>query len=293
MRSPGEVSEALTPRALRNRPHTAATIMPSRETAPAKGGAMRLEGKVAIITGAASGMGLAMAKLFTAEGARVVAADWNAQRLDEAVAGITASGGTIVGVQGNIADQATAEGLIDRAISEYGALNILCNNAGIMDYMQGVAELSDDIWRKVLSVNLDGPMFTTRRAVKYMLEHGGGSVVNVASTAALHGGAAGAAYTTSKHGLLGLTRSTAWMYATRGIRCNAICPGATKTNIADTMPSERLDAVGGARAQQFAALVPAYLEPEDIASLALFLASDESRHINGAVIAADGGWDAV
>lgn len=254
---------------------------------------MRLEGKVAVITGAASGMGLAMAQLFTAEGARVVAADWNGHRLEEAVAGITASGGTILGVQGNIADQATAEGVIDRAISEYGGINVLCNNAGIMDYMQGIAELSDDIWRKALGVNLDGPMFTTRRAVKWMLEHGGGSVVNVASTAALHGGAAGVAYTTSKHGLVGLTRSTAWMYATRGIRCNAICPGATKTNIAESMPSDRLDPTGGARAQVFAALAPAYLEPEDIAALALFLASDESRHINGAIIPADGGWDAV
>jgi NAD(P)-dependent dehydrogenase (short-subunit alcohol dehydrogenase family) len=126
---------------------------------------MRLEGKVAIITGAASGIGLAMATTFAAEGARLVASDWNAQRLDEAVAGIQATGGTVVGIQGNIADQATAEGLIDRALSAYGRLDVLCNNAGVMDYMQGVGELSDDIWRRVLSINLDGPMFASRRAV--------------------------------------------------------------------------------------------------------------------------------
>jgi NAD(P)-dependent dehydrogenase (short-subunit alcohol dehydrogenase family) len=254
---------------------------------------MRLEGKVAIITGAASGMGLAMARRFAAEGARIVAADWNAQRLDAAVADIQASGGAIVGLQGNIADQATAEGLVDLALGTYGSLEVLCNNAGVMDYMQGVGELSDEVWRHVLSINLDGPMFATRRAVRHMVEHGGGSIVNTASTAGIHGGAAAAAYTASKHALVGLTRNTAWMYASKGIRCNAICPGATITNIGETMPADRIDPAGAARAQAFAALAPAYLDPADIASLALFLASEESRHINGAIIPADAGWAAV
>ncbi len=254
---------------------------------------MRLQGKVAVITGAASGMGLSMAKLFTKEGASVVAGDWNAKRLDEAVAGIQAAGGKITGVQGNIADLAAAEGLIDLAVNTYGGLNVLVNNAGVMDYMQGVGELTDDVWRRVLGINLDGPMFTTRKAVQHMLAHGGGSIVNVGSTASLHGGAAGAAYTASKHALLGLTRSTAWMYAKKGIRCNQICPGATATNIGESMPRDKVDPTGAARAQEFAALIPAYLTPDDIAAVALFLASDESVHINGAVITADGGWDAV
>jgi NAD(P)-dependent dehydrogenase (short-subunit alcohol dehydrogenase family) len=254
---------------------------------------MRLQGKVAIITGAASGMGLAMATRFAAEGATIVAADWNAQRLDEAVTTIAASGGAIVGAPGNIADQATAEGLIDQATTTYGRLDVLVNNAGVMDYMQGVGELADDIWRRILGINLDGPMFTSRRAVQHMLTHGGGSIINIASTASIHGGAAGAAYTVSKHGLVGLTRNTAWMYAKRGIRCNAICPGVTMTNIVETMPRDRLDPTGAARAGEFAALAPAYLAPDDIAQLALFLASDESRHINGAIIPADAGWAAV
>jgi NAD(P)-dependent dehydrogenase (short-subunit alcohol dehydrogenase family) len=254
---------------------------------------MRLEGKVAIITGAASGIGLAMATAFAAEGARLVITDWHAERLNEALALIKATGQPVVSVQGNIADQATAEGLIELALSAHGRLDVLCNNAGVMDYMQGVGELTDDIWRRVLSINLDGPMFATRKAVQYMLEHGGGSIVNTASTGGIHGGAAGVAYTASKHALVGLTRNTAWMYATRGIRCNAICPGATKTHIAESMPPDRLDPAGAARAQAFAALAPAYLEPSDIAALAVFLASDESRHINGAIIPADGGWAAV
>ncbi|MFN8514624.1 MAG: SDR family oxidoreductase [Chloroflexia bacterium] len=254
---------------------------------------MRLEGKVAVITGAGSGMGLAMATRFAAEGASVVAGDWNGERLNAAVAAIKASGGTIVGAQGNIAEQATAEGLIDLAVSTYGRIDILVNNAGVMDYMQGVGELADDVWRRVIGINLEGPMFTCRRAVRQMLEQGGGAIVNVGSTASLHGGAAGAAYTVSKHGLLGLTRSTAWMYAKRGIRCNMICPGGTATNIAESMPQDRLDPTGAMRAGEFAAIIPGFLMPTDIANLALFLASDEAKMINGAVVTADGGWDAV
>lgn len=253
---------------------------------------MRLQGKVAVITGAGSGMGLAIATRFAAEGARIVVGDWNAQRLDEAVTNIKASGGAIVGAQGDIADKDTAEGLVDLAVQTYGQLDILCNNAGVMDYMAGVGELTDDIWRKVLSINLDGPMFTSRRAIPHLLNRGG-SIINVASTAGISGGAAGAAYTTSKHALVGLTRNTAWMYATRGIRCNAICPGGTRTNIGETMPRERLDPAGAARAGAFGALIPAVLEPTDIAALALFLASDESRYINGAIIPADAGWMAL
>lgn len=254
---------------------------------------MRLENKVVVITGAASGMGLAMAKLFTQEGAKVVAADWNAERLDAAVASIQQDGGMITGVPGNIADQAAAEHLVYLAFETYGRLDALVNNAGVMDYMHGVGEMPDDIWRKVLGINLDGPMFTSRRAIPRMIAQGGGSIINIASTAGISGGAAGAAYTVSKHGLVGLTRNTAWMYAKQGIRCNAIAAGATQTNIGETMPRERMDPVGSRRAQEFAGLIPAFLDPMDIANLALFLASDESRYINGAIIPADGGWKAV
>jgi NAD(P)-dependent dehydrogenase (short-subunit alcohol dehydrogenase family) len=259
----------------------------------AKEQAMQLTGKVAVITGAGSGMGLAMARLFAAEGASVVAGDWHQQRLDEAVASIQADGGTICGLQGNIADRETAEQLVDQAVSSYGRLDILCNNAGVMDYMHGVGELADDVWRRVLSINLDGPMFTSRRALPHMLQQGSGSIINIASTAGISGGAAGAAYTASKHALVGLTRNTAWMYAQRGVRCNAICPGGTKTNIGESMAPDRIDQVGMARAGAYSALIPAMLEPGDIAALALFLASDASRMINGAIIPADAGWTAA
>ena len=254
---------------------------------------MRLEGKTAIVTGAASGMGLAIAQLFCTEGASVVATDWNDERLENAVASIEAEGGKIGGVQGDIANRATSEELAATAIDSFDRLDVLVNNAGVMDYMHGVGELADDVWRRVMGINLDGPMFASREALPHMLAQGGGSIVNVASTAGISGGAAGAAYTASKHGLVGLTRNTAWMYAKRGIRCNAICPGGTRTNIQESMPQDKIDPQGAERAYAFAGLIPATLEPLDIAWLALYLASDESRLINGAISPADGGWKAV
>lgn len=254
---------------------------------------MRLSGKVVLVTGAAAGMGRAMVELFAREGAHVVAGDVHADRLTEVAAGLRNEGFDIETAVGDIGDEAVADALVDTAVRRHGRLDVLVNNAGIMDCMAGVGELTNDVWRRVLRVNLDGPMYTSRRAVPVMLAQQSGSIINVASIAALSGGAAGAAYTTSKHALLGLTRSTAWMYAQRGIRCNVICPGATKTNIAESMPADRLDATGAARAGQFATLIPQWLEPDDIAELALFLASDASRFINGAVITADGGWMAL
>ena len=251
---------------------------------------LRLAGKVAVITGAGSGMGRAMANLFTAEGAKVIAADWHAGALDEVVAEVRAAGGEITGVQGNVAEQADCERLIEAAVTTYGGLDILCNNAGVMDQFQGVAELDDEVWDRVMSINLDGPMYLTRKAVPIMIARGGGSIVNTASAAAMGGGAAGAAYTVSKHGLVGLTRSTSWRYALDGIRCNAMACGAVETNIQQSIDAAHIDAAGAARYQQYQTLIPAYLKPLDIAELALFLASDEAKHINGAIIPIDGGW---
>lgn len=251
---------------------------------------MRLEGKVAIVTGAGSGMGKAIAQRFAAEGAALVIGDLHAERLDAVAAEM--GGASVVKLPGDIADPATTDALVQAALERFGHLDILCNNAGIMDYMQGVGELTDEVWQRVLGVNLYGPMYCMRRALPELIKQQG-SIINVGSTASLHGGAAGAAYTMSKHALLGLSQNTAWMYAKSGVRCNLIAPGATATQISESMPQDRLDPVGAARAGEFATLVPAVLDASDIADLALFLASDESRRINGAVIAADGGWDAV
>jgi len=251
---------------------------------------MRLKDKVAVVTGAASGMGLAIAKLFVAEGAKVVAADWHGEAIAAAVAEI---GGSIVAVTADVSQQEQAEAMVDKAVAEFGRIDILVNNAGVMDLFQSVADVSNDTWRRVLSVNLDGPMFAMRRAVPLMLAQGGGSIVNVSSVAGVGGGSAGAAYTSSKHALNGLTKSTAFQHAKQGLRCNAIASGGVTTNIMQSVDATKLDQAALGRIGPYHAANPGMLEPIDIANLVLFLASDESRYINGAIIPADMGWRAA
>jgi len=254
---------------------------------------MRLEGKVAVITGAGSGMGRAMANLFSAEGAKIVAAEWHPDSLAEVVAEVQAAGGEIVGVQGDVSKDDDCGRIIDAAIASFGRLDVLCNNAGIMDAFAGIANLPDDMLARVMGVNLYGPIYLTRLAVPIMIEQGGGSIVNTASVAGIHGGAAGAAYTMSKHAVVGLTKSTAWMYTQQGVRCNAIAAGAVQTNIMKSVDPSRIDPAGAARGQLAASIIPGQLKAQDIADLALFLASDESKMINGAIIPADAGWTAA
>lgn len=252
----------------------------------------KLDGKVALITGAGSGMGREMAKLFAKEGAKIVAGEWNAKTLDEVVAEVKGAGGEITGMQGNVAVQAESEGLVAKAVEVYGRLDALCSNAGVMDQFAGVGEMTDDVWNRVMGINLNAGMYLSRKAVPIMIAQGGGAIIYTASGASLGGGKAGAAYTTSKHAIIGLMRSTAWMYAQKGIRANAICPGGTATNIMTSVDMAKLEPFGVTRTMNLATLAPAYLNPIEIANLALFLASDEARFINGQAIAADGGWSA-
>ena len=254
---------------------------------------MRLQGKVALITGGGSGMGRAMVKLFAAEGAQVVVGEWNETTLAEVVAEVSADGGEITGRKANIAVKDEAEALVDTAVDPYGRLDVLVNNAGVMDLNQGVGELTDEMWERVLGINLYGSMYLTRKAVPVMVEQGSGSVVNIASIAGMGGGAAGVAYTVSKHALVGLTRNTAWVYGPAGVRCNAICPGGVETNIVASVDASKMDPVGSARFNVYYPTMPATLKPLDIAHLGLFLASDESKMINGAIIPADAGWRAA
>jgi NAD(P)-dependent dehydrogenase (short-subunit alcohol dehydrogenase family) len=254
---------------------------------------MRLANKVVIVTGAGSGMGRAMVSLFASEGARVVAAEWNGETLKQAVDEISAAGGVVIGVEGNVALESDCNRIIDSAVEAYGRLDVLCNNAGVMDTNQAVAELSNEMWERVLGINLNGPMFLSRRAVPLMLAQGGGSIVNTTSLAGLGGGAAGAAYTVSKHGLIGLTRNTAFVYGPEGVRCNAIAAGAVDTNIMASIDPTKMDPKASARYATWYAAIPGQLKATDIAQLALFLASDEAKMINGAIIPADAGWSAA
>ncbi len=262
---------------------------------------MRLAGRTAIITGAGSGMGRAMAELFVAEGANVVASDVVKERVEAVVQAITAAGGgptggpaggkatggQVAGVVADVSKVADVNRMVDEALSRFGTVDVLVNNAGIMDRMLPVDEVDDEVWERVLGVNLTGPFLTCRRVLPHMVERGKGVIINVASIGGLEGGRAGAAYTTSKHGLVGLTKNIAWAYLEKGIRAVAICPGAVETAIGvGGVPSQ----AGMARAQKGMVTMPRVGKPEEIARVALFLASDEASYVNGATVTVDGGW---
>ncbi|WP_290722321.1 MULTISPECIES: SDR family oxidoreductase [Exiguobacterium] len=251
---------------------------------------MRLTGKTIIVTGAGSGMGEAMAKLFAQEGARIVAADIRLETVERVVSDIKEAGGEAMAVASDIAKPNAATELVQQALEAYGKLEVLVNNAGIMDGMEGVEDISDERWDHVFAVNTTGTMRLMREAVKHFKEVKGGVILNNISIGGLNGARAGAAYTASKHAVIGLTKNTAFFYAGEGIRCNGIAPGAVETNIGQSMTN--LNEFGMGRAMLGMGLNPRAGQPDEIAKLALFLVSDEASFINGAIVVADGGWSA-
>lgn len=248
---------------------------------------MRLSGKVAIVTGAASGMGKAIAELYAKEGARVVVSDMN---LDGAQAVVEAISGEAFAIQTDVTSEEALQQLFDETVKTFGQVDILVNNAGIMDGMEPVGEISNERWEKIFAVNTVSVMKSMRIAVDLFTKQGHGVIVNNISAGGLYGARAGAAYTASKHAVVGLTKNTAFMYADQNIRCNGIAPGAVATNIGSTMTN--MSQAGFGRQQLGMAINPRIGQPEEIAQLALFLGSDESSFINGQVVAIDGGWTA-
>jgi NAD(P)-dependent dehydrogenase (short-subunit alcohol dehydrogenase family) len=247
----------------------------------------KLTGKTAVITGAASGMGRSISLLFASEGANVILADLNEQELKELEKVITGNGGVAMAMICNVAAEADWGQLFRQAEERFGAVDILVNNAGIMDDFMPVENLSNDLWDKVMDINLRGPFLGCRLAVKGMLTKGKGVIINIASIGGLQGSRAGAVYTASKHGLIGLTKNIGFMYSQKGIRCNAIAPGGVNTNIGKNMHP---DPFGYERCTSGSASMPRMGESDEIARVALFLASDDSSFINGEVLTADGGW---
>ncbi|CRZ33469.1 NAD(P)-dependent dehydrogenase (short-subunit alcohol dehydrogenase family) [Herbinix hemicellulosilytica] len=251
---------------------------------------MKLKDKVAIVTGAASGMGKAIAIRFAKEGAKVVLSDINQPALDEVVAQIKSENGEALGITADVAKKEDTDNLVDLTVKTYSTVDILVNNAGIMDNFVPVAELSDELWDKVIGINTTGPMRLIRKCMPIFLKNGKGIIINNASIGGLFGSRAGAAYTASKHALIGLTKNIGFQYANLGIRCNAIAPGGVITNIQTTMDNP--DKFGKERAMSGSANNPRFAQADEIAHIAVFLASDDSSFVNGAVITADGGWTA-
>ena len=251
---------------------------------------MRLEGKVAVVTGASSGVGKQIALLFAKEGAKVVAVARRVERLAELEELSKDLPGEIVAYAGDIGLEETNEKMIDFAIEKFGHFEILINNAGLMDNFAPVENLDTTLMQRLMNVDVYGPAWATRKAVNVFLSSGkGGSIVNVASIAGICGGKSGCAYTMAKHAVMGLTKNTAFVYRNDNIRCNAICPGGINTEMVSPEAFANADQKGLGVAMLAMGFGNRMAEPLEIANVALFLASDEASIVNGAVVTADSG----
>lgn len=248
----------------------------------------RLEGKRAIVTGAASGIGRASASIFAEEGARVIIVDRDADGLAKTAESIRNVGGTAIAVTADVSDEAAVIDFCKRCESEWGGIDILYANAGILDDSRSLFDLNAESWRRVLNVNLIGPFLALKHTAPGMIDQGGGSIIFTASVAGLRANAGPAAYSASKAGVISLVQTAAGELGGTGVRINAICPGLIETGMtkplfdgARRMGSE--DRIGQLNPLKRAG------HPAEIAHMALFLASDEASYVNGQAFAVDGG----
>ena len=249
----------------------------------------KLSDKTVLITGAASGMGKAMALLFAQQDAQLVLCDIQQMALKNIKKDIEALGKKVKCIVCNVSSENDCNNLFKEVLVQFNTVDVLVNNAGVMDDFLPVDKVDNSSWERVMGINLNGPFYLSRLIVPVFLKQKSGVILNIASVGGLHGSRAGAAYTASKHALIGLTKNIAFMYAQQGVRCNAIAPGGVKTNIGTNM---KPDPFGYERCVSGGSNMPRMGEADEIAKTALFLVSDDSSFINGAVLTADGGWTA-
>lgn len=245
----------------------------------------RLSGKVALITGGNAGIGESVAKLFAEEGAAVVVTGRRQAELDRVAREIMAKGGKALAVAGSVTDETHARAAAERTVASFGKIDVLVNNAGIGDFGKRLHEMDDTAWANVLDVNLTGLFRMTRAVIPQMLKQTGGSIVNISSIASLVGIPLLSAYAASKGALDALTRSIAIDYASDGIRCNVVNPGLIDTPMAAPLM---------ANSEQLGSILSHYPirragKPEEVASMVLYLASDESAWVTGGTFRIDGG----
>jgi NAD(P)-dependent dehydrogenase (short-subunit alcohol dehydrogenase family) len=250
--------------------------------------ATRHSGKIAIVTGAGNGIGRATVLRLLKEGATVIGCDMNPEALEE-TRGLLAADGLAAEL---VVADVTKQEDIDALVAGRDRVDILANVAGIMDHFLPLGEVDDATWFRVLDVNVNGVMRLTRAVLPLMEQGGGGAVVTVASEASLGAGASGVAYATSKHGVIGLVRSVAFYYGPKGVRSNAVLPGPVVTAIGASSSPGAPWAMERAMGK-FATMPATPAEPDQIATVISWLASDEASNVNGAIVTSDGGWSAA
>ncbi len=246
----------------------------------------RMEKKVAVITGGASGIGLATSRLLAAEGASVVIGDLEEAKAVGAAAEINASGGRALGLALDAMEEDSINALVTRAVDEFGALHVMCNNVGGSNPREDLdlLRLDMDEFDRVMRLNVRSTVVGCRAALPHLIAAGGGSIINTASVGGLSGDFLQVSYGTAKAAVIRLTQYVATQYGAHHVRCNAIAPGAIMTPaLRDNVPAEAIEAIRGHNALPFIG------DPEDIAQTMLFLASDESRYITGQLLVVDGG----
>jgi NAD(P)-dependent dehydrogenase (short-subunit alcohol dehydrogenase family) len=242
---------------------------------------------VVLVTGAAGGIGAAIAEAFAAAGGTVRLLDRDIDGASAQAAalrdrGLVAEAGWV-----DVTESASVDAAVAEALADHGRIDTLCNNAGIADGLKTVDEVDEEAWDQIFAVNVKGLFLATRAVLPGMRARGRGAIVNIASVAGFVGAVSGAAYTASKHAVIGLTRNIAASYGRDGIRCNAICPGGIDSG----MPlGDITDPILAERVSRIRSTMPRRGSPAEIAGLATFLASDAASFVNGAVIVADGGW---
>ncbi|WP_093758253.1 glucose 1-dehydrogenase [Tardiphaga sp. OK245] len=245
-----------------------------------------LNDRIAIVTGAASGIGHAQARLYAAAGAQVVAVDRSSDALLELVSTIRGDGDKAVSITADLTSTSDIARLVKETTDQFGRIDILANTAGLHDGYVRSLETSDELWDRLFDVNVKAVFRLTNAVLPGMLERGHGVIVNIASVASFVAGGGGPAYTASKHAIMGYTRQLAHEYGRKGIRANAVCPGMVETGMTREVLSDStsrfVKAVNAVPAGRFA-------QPEDIADVALFLATDAARFMHGAGVMVDGG----
>jgi NAD(P)-dependent dehydrogenase (short-subunit alcohol dehydrogenase family) len=251
-------------------------------------GMARFAGKTAVVTGAGSGIGWASARLFAAEGAALVIVDKQAAAVEETAAEIRAAGGKAIAVAADAGAEGDVRGFIERAVGELGGLDIVYANAGISGGLVPLLEQSVELWQEILRVNLIGPFLAIRHAAPHMMRQGKGAIICTASVAGLRANAGGHPYSASKAGVISLVQTAANSLTGTGVRVNAICPGLIETGMTRPIFERARERGSTAKIGQLNPL-QRQGEPEEIAAMALFLASDEASYVNGQAFAVDGG----